>query len=94
MKRRRAGASGPLTRLPGAEPEDEAAVDLVTEAAEDATGDDRVLQTGVVLALRLPGLAAQRRELDPEETREHTQHLQRLFDEASLARRHRGPALR
>ena len=33
--------------------------------------------------MRLPGLAAQRRALDPEETRELTQHLQRLFDEAA-----------
>ena len=46
-----------------------------------ATADDRMLQTGVVLALRLPGLAVERRELDPEETRELTHKLQLLFDE-------------
>ncbi len=82
MKKRRAGASGPLYSLPGAEPEDGAAVEQATGALEAATTDDRVLQTGVVLALRLPGLAAERRALDPEETREQTQKLQRLFDEA------------
>ena len=81
MKKRRAGASGPLYALPGAEPEDEVATALAAETPAPATTDDRVLQTGVVLALRLPGLAAQRRTLDPEETRELTQQLQRLFDE-------------
>ena len=65
MKKRRAGASGPLYALPGTEPEDAAAVDFGTEAPQAATTDDRVLQTGVVLALRLPGLAAERRTLDP-----------------------------
>jgi DNA-binding SARP family transcriptional activator len=82
MKKRRAGASGPLYALPGAEPEDEVATALEAETPAPATTDDRVLQTGVVLAMRLPGLAAQRRSLDPEETRELTQKLQRLFDEA------------
>jgi DNA-binding SARP family transcriptional activator len=82
MKKRRAGASGPLYALPGAEPEDEVATALEAEAPATATTDDRLLQTGVVLAMRLPGLSAQRRTLDPEETRELTQQLQRLFDEA------------
>ncbi len=79
MKKRRAGAGGPLYALPGTEPEDEAALALV--AALPAATDDRVLQTGVVLALRIPGLAERRRALDPEETREFTQRLQRLFDD-------------
>ena len=89
MKKRRAGASGPLYAMPGAEPEDEVAAALAAEtsafaaeAQSPSAGDDRVLQTGAVLALRLPGLAAQRRALDPEETRELTQKLQRLFDES------------
>jgi DNA-binding SARP family transcriptional activator/class 3 adenylate cyclase len=81
MKKRRAGASGPLYAMPGAEPEDEVADALAEETPAAPTADDRVLQPGVVLALRLPGLAAQRRTLDPEETRELTQRLQRLFDE-------------
>jgi DNA-binding SARP family transcriptional activator len=79
MKKRRAGAAGPLYALPGAEPVDEVAVALAP--GEQATGDERVMQPGVVLAMRLPGLAAKRRALDPEETREFTQRLQRLFDE-------------
>ncbi len=81
MKKRRAGASGPLYALPGAEPEDEMAAELEATIASPATTDDRVLQTGAVLALRLPGLAAQRLSLDPEETRELIQRLQGLFDE-------------
>src|SRR5688572_16765678 len=68
MKKRRAGASGPLYALPGAEPEDEMAAELEAANATPATTDDRVLQTAAVLALRLPGLAAQRLSLDPEET--------------------------
>ncbi len=82
MKKRRAGASGPLYALPGAEPEDDVAPRARRRARlRPPPADDRVLQTGVVLAMRLPGLAAQRRTLDPEETRELTQRLQRLFDE-------------
>jgi DNA-binding SARP family transcriptional activator/class 3 adenylate cyclase len=81
MKKRRAGASGPLYAMPGAEPEDKVATALEADAPSPPTADDRVLQTGVVLATRLPGLAAQRRSLDPEETRELTQRIQRLFDE-------------
>jgi DNA-binding SARP family transcriptional activator/class 3 adenylate cyclase len=81
MKKRRAGASGPLYAMPGAEPEDEVAESLAEEAPAPPTADDRVLQVGVVLTMRLPGLAAQRRTLDPEETRELTQRIQRLFDE-------------
>jgi len=84
MKKRRAGAAGPLYALPGAEPQDAVAAALAAETAEAAApgpADDRVLQTGVVLAMRLPGLAAQRRALDPEEARELAQRLQSRFDE-------------
>ncbi len=81
MKKRRAGAGGPLYALPGAEPEDELMTALAAEHAEPASVDDRVMQPGVVLAMRLPDLGRQRRALDPEETREFTQRLQRLFDE-------------
>ncbi|HEY8266058.1 MAG TPA: BTAD domain-containing putative transcriptional regulator [Steroidobacteraceae bacterium] len=81
MKKRRAGASGPLHALPAAEPDDAADVDLASEVPQAATTDDRVLHTGVVLALRLPGLAAERRTLDPEEAREKARKLQLLFDE-------------
>jgi DNA-binding SARP family transcriptional activator/tetratricopeptide (TPR) repeat protein len=79
MKKRRSGASGPLYALPGAEPEDAAAAELAGEPLP--AGDDRVMQPGVVLALRLPGLAERRRTLDAEEARELAQRLQRLFDE-------------
>jgi len=79
MKKRRAGASGPLYMLPGTEPEDAVATALAAEAPTPT--DDRVLQTGVVLALRLPGFAERRRALDPEELRELTHRLQQLFDE-------------
>jgi DNA-binding SARP family transcriptional activator len=79
MKKRRAGAAGPLYVLPGAEPEDEVVTALVSERGTDA--DERVMQPGVVLAMRMPGLAAKRHALDPEETREFTQRLQHLFDE-------------
>ncbi len=84
MKKRRAGASGPLYALPGAEPEDPVAVEAAAAAAPDANAivDDRVFQAGTVLAIRLPGLAAQRRALDPEETRELTLRIQRVFDQA------------
>ncbi|HEX9707519.1 MAG TPA: BTAD domain-containing putative transcriptional regulator [Steroidobacteraceae bacterium] len=79
MKKRRAGASGPLFVLPGAEPEDTVATALAAEAP--APKDDGILQSGVVLALRLPGFAEQRRAFDPEELRKLTQRLQRVFDE-------------
>ncbi len=79
MKKRRAGASGPLYMLPGAEPEDEVATALAAESP--ASTDDRVLQTGAVLALRLPGFAERRRALDPEEMRELAQRLQRVFED-------------
>jgi DNA-binding SARP family transcriptional activator len=81
MRKRRAGASGPLYALPGAEPEDAVAAELTTGSAAPTGSDDRVLQAGTVLAIRLPGLAAQRRALDPEEMRELTQRIQRLFDD-------------
>jgi DNA-binding SARP family transcriptional activator/class 3 adenylate cyclase len=81
MKKRRAGAGGPLYAMPGAEPEDPGADSLAAEDPPPAAADDRVLQTGVVLAMRLPGLAAQRRALDPEATRELAQQLQGHFDE-------------
>jgi len=81
MKKRRAGAGGPLYAMPGAEPEDEFISALVAEAPSTVVADDRVLQTGVVLAMRLPGLAAQRSALDPEEARHLAQRLQGLFDE-------------
>jgi DNA-binding SARP family transcriptional activator/tetratricopeptide (TPR) repeat protein len=82
MKKRRAGAAGPLYAMPGAEPEDDLADALAADDTAPDGADDRVLQTGVVLALRLPGLAAQRRALDPEEARALAQRLQGLFDEA------------
>jgi len=83
MKKRRAGAGGPLYALPGAEPEDEITAALAAEDLQPAVMDDRVMQPGVVLAMRLPGLAARRRTLDAEDTREFTQRLQRLFDETA-----------
>src|SRR5262245_52497963 len=78
MKKRRAGASGPLYAMPGAEPED-----LAAERAEEpsAPADDRLMQSGTVLAVRLPGLADRKAALDPEEVREFTQRLQQLFEE-------------
>ncbi len=81
MKKRRAGAGGPLYALPGAEPEDELSAALAGQDPEPVAVDDRVMQPGVVLAMRMPDLGRQRRALDPEETREFTQRLQRLFDE-------------
>ncbi len=94
MRKRRTGASGPLYALPGAEPDDALSSELAAEvpppASVSAATDDRTLQTGVVLAMRLAGLAAQRRTLDPEETRELTQRLQRLFDE--IVEQHGGVA--
>ena len=85
MKKRRAGASGPLYALPGAEPEDLTGAELESAAPTDAPAaptDDRVMQSGTVLALRLPGLAERKSALDPEEMREFTQRLQRLFEES------------
>ena len=78
MKKRRAvpGAdSGPL-------PAGEEVMAAPGAAAHDppAMHDDRMLRNGVVLAARVPGLAEQRRALDPEEAREMTQRLQQLFD--------------
>ncbi len=81
MKKRRAGAGGPLYALPGAEPEDELTAALAAQDPGPVSVDDRVMQPGVVLAMRLPDLGARRRTLDPEESREFTQRLQRLFDE-------------
>src|SRR5262245_3398738 len=48
MKKRRAGASGPLYALPGAEPEEFAADEPAQEPAEEAAGppDARVMQSG------------------------------------------------
>ncbi|MGH8197588.1 MAG: BTAD domain-containing putative transcriptional regulator [Steroidobacteraceae bacterium] len=77
MKKRRAAAGTELDALPGGM---EAGAPAPAEAPRDV--DDRVLLTGVVLALRLPGIAERRRSLDPEEMRELTQRLQRLFAEA------------
>ena len=79
MKKRRAGASGPLYALPEAEPVD--AVALALAAETPATVDDRLLRTGVVLAMRLPGYPDCRRRLDPEELRELAQRLQSEFNE-------------
>jgi len=79
MKKRRAGASGPLYALPGAEPEDFAADEPGEEPL--APADDRLMQSGTVLALRLPGLAERRAALDPEEMREFTHRLQTVFEE-------------
>jgi DNA-binding SARP family transcriptional activator/class 3 adenylate cyclase len=84
MKKRRAGASGPLYALPGAEPEDLAAAELASAAPADepaAPADDRHMLSGTVLALRLPGLAERKAALDPEDVREFTHRLQRLFEE-------------
>ena len=83
MKKRRAGAGAELDSLPS---EAEATFTPVAAPANLAgvaphDADDRVLHTGVVLAVRLPGIAERRRNLDPEELRELTQRLQRHFDE-------------
>ncbi len=79
MKKRRSGASGPLDALPGAEPAHEVTETRSQDAPSPA--DDRILRTGVVLALRLPGLADRQRALDPEETRDFIQRIQHLFGE-------------
>jgi len=78
MKKRRAAAGTELAPLPE---EDGLAPDTAP-----APADDRMLRTGVVLALRLPEFAAQRRALDPEELRELVQRYQQAFDECVAAR--------
>ncbi|MGQ0429920.1 MAG: BTAD domain-containing putative transcriptional regulator [Gammaproteobacteria bacterium] len=83
MKRRRAAAGADLEPLPGL---DEGAphpspVRDVTRPADAGIAADRTLRNGVVLALRLPGLAEKRRTLDAEEARELTQRCQQAFDE-------------
>lgn len=77
MKKRRAAAGAELEPLPA---EEEA-----PSAPAAAPSDDRQLRTGVVLALRLPEFAAQRRALDPEELRELAQRYQQAFDECVAA---------
>jgi DNA-binding SARP family transcriptional activator len=77
MKKRRAAAGAELEPLPA---EEEA-----PSAPASAPADDRTLRTGVVLALRLPEFAAQRRALDPEELRELAQRYQQAFDECVAA---------
>jgi DNA-binding SARP family transcriptional activator len=88
MKKRRAGVSGPLYALPGAEPEDPLVDSLAPETP--AEPDDRVMLTGVVLTLRLPEFAERRRLLDPEESRERGLRVQKLFEE--LVTQHGGVA--
>ena len=79
MKKRRAAAGAELEPLPAEDAQPE------STARAAPLADDRTLRTGVVLALRLPGFAAQRRTLDPEEARELAQRCQQAFDECIAA---------
>lgn len=82
MKKRRAAAGAEPEPLP---PEvDDSPVAPASAHAPSPAGD-RTLRSGVVLALRLPGFAAQRRALDPEELRELAQRYQQAFEECVAA---------
>ncbi|MGQ0384298.1 MAG: BTAD domain-containing putative transcriptional regulator, partial [Gammaproteobacteria bacterium] len=85
MKRRRAAAGADLEHLPGldeAGPEETPAPARgAAHAPEAVLAADRTVRNGVVLALRLPGLAEKRRAIDAEEVREYVQRCQQIFDE-------------
>jgi len=83
MKKRRAAAGTELEPLPGVEEAAPEAAPARTTARvpESASATERTLRNGVVLALRLPGLAEERRALDPEEARELVQRCQQAFDD-------------
>jgi hypothetical protein len=82
MKKRRAGASGPLYACPARNRKTQQPSSTRPGRLKPRRRTIAFCRPASCWRLRLPGLAAERRGLDPEETREQTQKLQRLFDEA------------